>query len=92
MSDFRWLRYGFAHEQTPRSAVHYVRERFKRRQRPLRVVVPAAGAEPTDGSPGLFEQSAAEAAAKPAPRAPKAAPVEVQKASQIEPAAPPAQR
>jgi RNA-directed DNA polymerase len=47
VSDYRWVRYGFSHEQTPRSAVHYVRERFKRRQRPLRVVVPADGAEPT---------------------------------------------
>lgn len=47
MSDYRWVRYGFSHEQTPRSAVHYVRERFKRRQRARRVMVPAAGAEPT---------------------------------------------
>jgi hypothetical protein len=47
VSDYRWVRYGFSHEQSPRAAVHYVRERFKRRQRALRVVVPAAGVEPT---------------------------------------------
>jgi hypothetical protein len=47
VSDFRWVRHGFAHEQTARSSTWYVRERFRRRQRALRVVVPAAGAEPT---------------------------------------------
>jgi hypothetical protein len=47
VSDYRWVRYGFSHEQTARSSTWYVRERFKRRQRPFRVVVPAAGVEPT---------------------------------------------
>ena len=32
------VRWGFAHEQTPSAAVHYVRNRFKKRQRARRVV------------------------------------------------------
>jgi RNA-directed DNA polymerase len=47
MSDFRWVRWGFAHEQTARSSTYYFRERFKARQRALRVVMPADGVEPT---------------------------------------------
>jgi hypothetical protein len=47
VSDYRWVSHAFSHEQTARSSTWYVRERFRRRQRALRVVVPAAGAEPT---------------------------------------------
>jgi hypothetical protein len=47
VSDYRWVRHGFSHEQSARASVYYVRERFKRRQRALRVVVPADGVEPT---------------------------------------------
>lgn len=34
------VRWGFAHEQTPQAAVHYVRNRFKKRQRARRVSEP----------------------------------------------------
>src|SRR5262245_24102526 len=40
MSDDPMLRWGFAHEQTPRTITFYVKNRFKRRQRPRRVSVP----------------------------------------------------
>src|SRR5262249_24019847 len=39
MSDDK-LRWGFSHEQTPRTSTFYVKNRFKRRQRPRRVSVP----------------------------------------------------
>jgi hypothetical protein len=47
MSDLRWLRWSFAHEQTPHTATYYVRERFKRRQRPKKVVEPLSPTVPT---------------------------------------------
>src|SRR5262245_41253785 len=40
MSDNPMLRWGFAHEQTPRTSTFYVKNRFKRRQRPRRVTEP----------------------------------------------------
>src|SRR5215831_12221274 len=40
MSDNPMLRWSFAHEQTPRTSTFYVKNRFKRRQRPRRVTVP----------------------------------------------------
>src|SRR5262249_62314942 len=40
MSDDPMLRWGFSHEQTPRTSTYYVKNRFKRRQRPRRVIVP----------------------------------------------------
>jgi hypothetical protein len=43
MSDNPMLRWGFAHEQTPQTATYYVKNRFKRRQRARRVIVPVPG-------------------------------------------------
>src|SRR5262245_4477541 len=40
MSDDPMLRWSFAHEQTPRTITFYVKNRFKRRQRPRRVTEP----------------------------------------------------
>src|SRR5215467_7509619 len=40
MSDNPMLRWSFAHEQTPRTITFYVKNRFKRRQRPRRVTEP----------------------------------------------------
>ena len=54
MSDDRWLRWGFMHEQTGRAAVFYYRDRHKPRQRPRRAV------EQTPAVPSVGEIAAAE--------------------------------
>jgi len=74
MSDMRWVRYGFAHEQTPHTATYYVQDRFRRRRRAQRVTVPIIGTEPTveqiadpENLIETFEQLKAKAGQAPGP-------------------------
>lgn len=54
MSDNPMLRWGFSHEQTPRTTTFYVKNRFKRRQRAKRLT------EPVPSIPAVAEIADAE--------------------------------